>query len=170
MATTTKPNPTAELLIGNVRTYLEVKSAYDECHDDIKEVINEMAVIFISPESTEDEKRRAALTVVEALFPSLTADYIHYCEAVRKSDSARQHVAEMAEEERLFSERVQARMGELQITQEELAQQIGVGQSAISNMLNRQCRPQRRTIVKIAKALGSAPEELWPGAAKFEAD
>jgi transcriptional regulator with XRE-family HTH domain len=48
-------------------------------------------------------------------------------------------------------------------TQEMLAEKAGVGQPAISNMLNRQCRPQRRTIQKFAAVLGVSPDELWPG-------
>jgi len=49
------------------------------------------------------------------------------------------------------------------MTQEALAAKLGVGQPAISNMLNRQCRPQRRTVLRLAQALGISPEELWPG-------
>jgi len=48
------------------------------------------------------------------------------------------------------------------MTQEELAEKTGVGQPAISNMLNRQCRPQHRTVRRFADALGISPEELWP--------
>jgi transcriptional regulator with XRE-family HTH domain len=53
-------------------------------------------------------------------------------------------------------------MEERGVTQTELAERIGVGQPAISNMLCRQCRPQKRTVEKIAAALEVAPEELWP--------
>ena len=49
------------------------------------------------------------------------------------------------------------------MTQEQLAAKIGVGQPAISNMLNRQCRPQRRTVKRLATALDVSPEDLWPG-------
>jgi len=43
-----------------------------------------------------------------------------------------------------------------------LAEKIGVGQPAISMMLQRQCRPQKRTVMRIAEALGVSAEELWP--------
>jgi predicted XRE-type DNA-binding protein len=54
-------------------------------------------------------------------------------------------------------------MAERQLTQAQLAERIGVGQSAISMLLKRRCRPQRRTVGKLAEALGVMAEELWPG-------
>ncbi|MFM7038566.1 MAG: helix-turn-helix domain-containing protein [Planctomycetaceae bacterium] len=52
-------------------------------------------------------------------------------------------------------------MEEKNMSQETLASLMGVSQPAISNMLNRRCRPQRRTIVRFAQALGVTEEELW---------
>jgi transcriptional regulator with XRE-family HTH domain len=49
------------------------------------------------------------------------------------------------------------------LTQAELAAKVGVGQPAISMMLNRSCRPQKKTVRRIATALGVTVEELWPG-------
>jgi transcriptional regulator with XRE-family HTH domain len=48
------------------------------------------------------------------------------------------------------------------MTQAQLADKLGLGQPAISMMLQRNCRPQKRTVVRLADALGVAPEELWP--------
>jgi transcriptional regulator with XRE-family HTH domain len=48
------------------------------------------------------------------------------------------------------------------MTQAELAEKTDVNQPAIANMLSRECRPQRRTIAKLAAAFGVEPEELWP--------
>jgi lambda repressor-like predicted transcriptional regulator len=48
------------------------------------------------------------------------------------------------------------------VTQVQLAETIGVGQSAIAMMLQRECRPQRRTVARMAEALGVTPETLWP--------
>jgi transcriptional regulator with XRE-family HTH domain len=67
----------------------------------------------------------------------------------------------MIEEEQTFAQRLSAFLTEKEMTQEQLASAIGVGQSAISNMLNRQCRPQRKTVARIAAALGIEPAELW---------
>jgi DNA-binding XRE family transcriptional regulator len=57
-------------------------------------------------------------------------------------------------------------MVERQVTQAQLAERIGVGQSAIAMLLKRRCRPQRRTLGKLAEALGVPVEELWPGFAR----
>jgi transcriptional regulator with XRE-family HTH domain len=54
-------------------------------------------------------------------------------------------------------------MADRQLTQVQLAERISVGQSAISMLLKRRCRPQRRTLGKLAEALGAPVEELWPG-------
>ena len=43
----------------------------------------------------------------------------------------------------------------------DLANASGVGQPAISMMLSRNCRPQKRTVIRIAAALGISPGELW---------
>jgi transcriptional regulator with XRE-family HTH domain len=53
-------------------------------------------------------------------------------------------------------------MTEKCVTQQELAQRIGCSQPAVSQMLNRSCRPQKKTILKLAEALNVRPQELWP--------
>ena len=69
----------------------------------------------------------------------------------------------MEREEATFAERLAALLEAKDMTQERLAEAIGVGQPAVSMMLNRNCRPQRRTVEKIAKALKVSPEDVWPG-------
>ena len=53
-------------------------------------------------------------------------------------------------------------MTERCVTQQELAERIGCSQPAVSQMLNRNCRPQKKTILKLAEALNVQPQELWP--------
>ena len=53
-------------------------------------------------------------------------------------------------------------MKQRSITQEQLAEAIGVGQPAVSMLLSRTCRPRKRTVERIAVALGVEPSELWP--------
>ena len=60
-------------------------------------------------------------------------------------------------------ERLRTAMHQRGVTQEQLADKIGIGQPAVSMMLQRHCRPQQRTVRRLAEALGVAPEELWPG-------
>ncbi|TWT31152.1 helix-turn-helix protein [Posidoniimonas corsicana] len=70
--------------------------------------------------------------------------------------------AEMDEQEAAFADKVRQLMQEQGKSQIELGEQMGVSQSAISNMLSRKCRPQRRTIDRAAEALGVPPTDLWP--------
>ena len=68
----------------------------------------------------------------------------------------------MEQAEAKFAATLGRLMAERQLTQEELAERIGVGQSAISMLLKPRCR-QRRTLGKMAEALGVPVDELWPG-------
>ena len=68
----------------------------------------------------------------------------------------------MDHEEATFAERLREVMKKKAVTQEQLADRIGVGQPAISLMLQRACRPQKRTVFRLAEALGVSPDELWP--------
>ena len=53
-------------------------------------------------------------------------------------------------------------MRERRLTQADLAQRAGLSQPAISMMLARKYRPQRRTVRLLAQVLGVAESELWP--------
>jgi lambda repressor-like predicted transcriptional regulator len=68
----------------------------------------------------------------------------------------------MDQQEATFAERLRRLMDAKGITQSELAAKIGVGQPAVSMMLKRSCRPQRKTIEKIALALGVSAADVWP--------
>jgi len=48
------------------------------------------------------------------------------------------------------------------LSQRELADRVGCSQPAISQMLTRECRPQKKTILKLAEALNVQPRDLWP--------
>jgi DNA-binding XRE family transcriptional regulator len=71
--------------------------------------------------------------------------------------------ARMDKAEAAFAATLERLMAERQMTQAQLAEKIGTGQSAISMFLKRKCRPQRRTLGKLAAALEVPVEELWPG-------
>lgn len=154
-------DPVSDVLMENVKLYVAIRNAFDQCDPEIQEVVNNMIRIWNSDESTEDEKQRALHTITDALFPSKSVDLLNRCRHMAKRDTDG-HNQTMIDEERTFAERLSAIMQEKGWTQEELAAAIGVGQSAISNMLNRQSRPQRRTVARIAAALGVSTEELWP--------
>src|SRR5205807_6174384 len=72
--------------------------------------------------------------------------------------------AGLEQAEAAFAATLARLLAERQLTQAQLAERIGVGQSAISMLLKRRCRPQRRTLGKLAEALGVPVDVLWPGA------
>ncbi len=150
------------LLVENVRIYLQVKNAFDQCHEDVQAAVTDMIDICGDAEATPDEHQRAMYTIVEALFPNLAFDFLANCDKVRSSLNAQAKSAEMAEEETTFSERLAIWMEKKSVTQDQLGKTIGVSQSAIANLLNRNCRPQRKTVLRLADALGVQPRELWP--------
>jgi lambda repressor-like predicted transcriptional regulator len=150
------------LLVENVRIYLQVKSAYEQCDEQIKAAIADMIGIVDSEDATPDERQRALYTIVEALFPSMTRDFLDSCERVRASKSAKTNWNEMGRQEASFAVNLESWMEKKGMTQEQLAKKIGVSQPAIANMLNRNCRPQKKTVARIADALGIDPEDIWP--------
>ncbi|MHB1033250.1 MAG: helix-turn-helix domain-containing protein [Pirellulales bacterium] len=158
----------AGLLATNIKVFLEVKSAYDQCEPEIRAVVDDMCAICSSPETSQDQKRRAMNTILEALFPSLAVDILDSEDRVLSTPDAIEYERELDAQEGTFANRLRATMQAKGWTQEKLAERTGVGQPAISNMLNRQCRPQQRTVRRLAEALEVSPEELWPGISSTE--
>ena len=68
----------------------------------------------------------------------------------------------MDRDEAVFAERLADAMQKAGVTQVELAEKVGIGQPAVSMILNRSCRPQRKTVQRFAEALGLNPRDLWP--------
>ncbi len=107
-------------------------------------------------------------TLADALFPNLYKGKLGMDLAESEEDATRETpelqevVDEMDREEATFAKRLKETMSKRDLTQQKLAELVGVGQPAISNMLNRECRPQQRTVEKIAEALGVPVAELWP--------
>lgn len=134
----------------------------------IQEVVDEMIGVFVDPDSDEEHKQAALDTIADCLFSQphkgeLGMD-LEESEAMgaAHSESARHEIECLDFEERTFADRLRRIMREKEITQVQLAEATGVGQPAISNMLSRACRPQRKTVEKLARGLGVPPEELWP--------
>ena len=146
----------------SIQSFIAVRNAYDECDPEIREVVDDMLVICDDENASDDEKRRAMHTVTEALFPSLAADVCRMEKVRGQTHEAVAFEREMDEEEAAFAKKVRRHMKSQGLTQKQLAKKVGIGQPAISNMLNRQCRPQNRTIAQLADALGVSPRDLWP--------
>jgi lambda repressor-like predicted transcriptional regulator len=136
--------------------------AFIECDPEIQQIVAEMAAIITDKNSTDDERIVAAEAIREALNPSLAADVLTQYNEIRKSPESRQSRHEICAEQATFAERLRAAMTERGLTQEQLAAAAGVGQPAVSNLLKRHCRPQRKTVVRFAEVLGISPSDLWP--------
>lgn len=155
----------AELSAQVCQMFATCLCAFRECSDEVQSMIVEMASIANDPEAAPDERDAAIATIAEALFPDTEGGLLGF--DLESSEVLEREAGVVADaldaEEATFSERLTALLRDRQVSQLQLAESIGVGQPAISMMLSRNCRPQRRTVAKIAAALGVAPEELWPG-------
>jgi transcriptional regulator with XRE-family HTH domain len=82
--------------------------------------------------------------------------------AAAETSALAREVQRMNTQEATFAQRVRELMETKRISQQELADRVGCSQPAISQMLNRSCRPQKKTILKIAEALQVQAQDLWP--------
>lgn len=156
--------------------------AYIECSDALQVHAKKMVRILVNPDTDEEDAFLAATTLFEILFPYTheEGDGMYGMDleaaenlvrnhgltpghpAVKECDEAAAILDEMDAQEATFADRLEALMKQRDMTQTVLAQRIGVGQSAIAMMLKRECRPQNRTVARLAEAFGVKPEDLWP--------
>src|SRR5262249_43666263 len=121
--------------------------------------------IVRDPHRSEAEREQALEVIVRALLttprasalgPPVPRENGHVFPVSEAAQRRREH------EERFFAENLARLLREKDITQAELARRVGVKQPAVSIMLSRRCRPQRRTVEKMATALGIDVRALWP--------
>jgi lambda repressor-like predicted transcriptional regulator len=142
--------------------------AYLECSDEIQAGIRSMLKILVDSDADPDDVEMTLHTLADTLFPNPHNGQLGMDLAESEqmgavySPEMKEAIDNMDREEAMFADRLEAIMKERKLSQEGLAKLVGVGQPAISNMLNRQCRPQRATIKRFADALGVAPDALWP--------
>jgi transcriptional regulator with XRE-family HTH domain len=143
--------------------------ALAECSDELQEVTFQMLSVVENEQSTPSERKRALMTIADALFlnPDTDGDYgmdLVASESLAAEEFPRlaSEVERMDSQETTFAERLRELMTSKNVTQQELADRVGCSQPAISQVLNRKCRPQKRTILKVAEALSVHPRELWP--------
>ena len=143
--------------------------AYLESSNEVQQVVGRMLQVLDDPSSSEEQRNMAISTIADALFRNPHKGEYGMDLAASEGEAAvveprlQAIVKRMDEEEDSFALRLRKLMDDQCITQAELAKRIGVGQPAISNMLNRNCRPQKKTIMKLATALNVSPTDLWPG-------
>lgn len=146
--------------------------ALKECDDELRGVAFELFEQLASGELDSHQERSTLALLAEILFPNADAEGVPGLDLVEAEATARADEPDagpvldsMDRQEATFAERLSAVMEQKGVTQAELAAKVGVGQPAISMMLNRSCRPQKKTVRKIADALGVPPETLWPESA-----
>lgn len=142
--------------------------AYTECSDELQQSVHDMLEIVHSEVADDDERAAAMVTIGEILFPQ-THDGEYGTSLTDADENMGEHapdgaaaLREVEAEEATFAARLEQVMANKQMNQSDLAKRIGVSQPAISLMLKRQCRPQRRTLNKLAEALEVPVRDLWP--------
>ena len=120
-----------------------------ECSSELQEQVFLLLKEVVCAEDVDPDDKEMAMFTIED-------------EAAQKSQELSAIVRQMDSQEVTFAQKLKDTMDEQGMTQSELAYEVGLGQSAIANLLARNCRPQRRTVVKLAKALNITPDELWP--------
>ncbi len=141
-----------------------------ECSDEVQRVVVSLLNVVKDPEAPPAERKRALMTIADALFLNPCEDDGLYGQdldasesyAAQKNAPLAREVRKMDAQEESFAVRLKELMTAKQISQQELAERVGCSQPAISQMLNRMCRPQKRTILRLADALNVQPRELWP--------
>ena len=154
----------------------EFLQRYLGCSDEVQSVVRSMFAVLESQDVTEVDRKRAINTIADSLFLNPIdghGSYGYDLERVERDaadshpDSRRRPVIgkrldQLDSQEAAFAQRLRETLKQKNIKQEELAKRLGCSQSAISKMLNRQSRPQRNTILKMATALDVSPTDLWP--------
>ncbi len=133
----------------------------------IRQTTLEMLRIIEDRDSSPDERDRACRTIRESLMLAESSENTGVpLTAHRALAPLRQDLPDLESRldsrEASFWRKVHEIMKSRAITQLQLADRLGITQPAVSQMLNRRCRPQRSTIMSLATALGVEPGELWP--------
>lgn len=142
--------------------------AIAECSDAVQEVVVRLLGVVTDSRTTPVERQRALMTIADAIFPnSENGEYgldliASEANAAAENSSLAREVQKMNTQEAMFADRVRELLETKRVSQQELADRVGCSQPAISQMLNRTCRPQKKTILKLAEALNVQAQDLWP--------
>lgn len=143
--------------------------ALAECEEELRAEALELFKQLSSGELDAEQRFATAELLAEILFPNAESKGAPGLDLVEDEDiapsiapEAKDILARMDKEESFVADRLRELMKTKGWTQAELAAKVGIGQPAISMMLNRLCRPQRKTVLRFAEALGVAAGELWP--------
>jgi lambda repressor-like predicted transcriptional regulator len=163
------PTPSVALQVSALQASAPIVLALAECDEELRAEAIELFKQLASGELDEEQRFATVALLAEILFPnadSKGAPGLDLVEAKAIASSldpeAKEILGRMDEEESFFADRLRELMEAKGLTQAALATKVGIGQPAISMMLNRACRPQRKTVLRFAEALGVPPEQLWP--------
>jgi predicted XRE-type DNA-binding protein len=144
--------------------------AFAECDEELRAEGLELFKALASGKLDEEQRIATTALLAEILFPNADDKGLPGLDLVEAEEiaptvnpEARDVQSRMDAEEADFATRLRHLMEAKNMTQAELASSVGIGQPAVSMMLNRSCRPQKKTVMRFAQALGVAAEELWPG-------
>ena len=166
---TTSMQTPSTLAVSALNSAAPIILALQECSTELRD---EAFILFgnlASGELDTSEQLRTVTLLTEILFPNtdltglpgldlLEAEQI----APSQNPEAQGVLDDMNKEEATFAIKLQSLLSERGWTQAQLAEKVGLGQPAISMMLQRNCRPQKKTILRFAEALQVEPVELWP--------
>lgn len=140
-----------------------------ECDEEMRAEALELFKDLAGGELDAEQITATTTLLAEILFPNadekgLPGLDLEEAEAIAPSvnPEAREVLDRMDAEEADFARNLQHCMEAKGFTQSQLANAVGIGQPAVSMMLQRACRPQRKTVLRFAEALGVAPDALWP--------
>lgn len=173
---TTKSASDISLDVRAIRSLLEMPResrrdllyALANCTEQLRQALIDLVAVADDPDSSDEDRASARATIYETL--RVHAHRAPYGEslssveaaAVGRSPDADRIARQMDSQEEQFARKLRELMKAKGLTQTELAKRSDCTQPAISQMLSRSCRPQKRTILKLADALGVTPSELWP--------
>jgi lambda repressor-like predicted transcriptional regulator len=160
-------------LLNDLQAAAPIALALNECDEELRREALELFAQLQSGELDAEQRLATTALLAEILFPNADDNGLPGLDleeaegfAPNVDPEATSLLKSMDDEEKTFAHRLRVAMAEKQVTQAELAARVGIGQPAVSMMLNRSCRPQRRTVERIAEALGVPAEHLWPNVRK----
>jgi lambda repressor-like predicted transcriptional regulator len=143
--------------------------ALAECDDELRAEAFELFKQLEQNDLDPEQQTATLALLAEILFPNGDASGLPGLDleeaeriAPSQNPDAPGVLAAIDRDEATFAGRVRELMAARGLTQAELADKVGIGQPAVSMMLNRPCRPQRKTVARFAEALGVGPADLWP--------
>jgi lambda repressor-like predicted transcriptional regulator len=138
---------------------------YLGCSTPLQGVVRDLVQLFHDPTIQAEERQRILRALAVTLYQYAEDRPPEHQEPSPVRPAVPEHGVwrrRLEQEEEVFVTNLKRLMSERRLTQADLAQRAGLSQPAISMMLARKYRPQRRTVRLLAQVLGVSEGELWP--------